>query len=48
VVDEISDAGAKAFALKFYSAIASGQSLALALTQGQARDRLSDRRGKYA
>jgi hypothetical protein len=36
MVDEISDAAAKAFAIKFYAAVASGQSLASALTQGQA------------
>lgn len=36
MVDEISDAAAKAFAIKFYAAIASGQSLASALAQGQA------------
>ncbi|MBC8990890.1 CHAT domain-containing protein [Micromonospora chalcea] len=35
MVDEISDMAAKAFAVKFYVAIASGQSLASALTQGQ-------------
>ncbi|WP_147376216.1 CHAT domain-containing protein [Micromonospora radicis] len=36
MVDEISDAAAKAFVIKFYAAIASGQSLASALAQGQA------------
>ncbi|MEV0134674.1 CHAT domain-containing protein [Dactylosporangium sp. NPDC050688] len=35
MVDEISDIAAKAFAIKFYAAIASGQSLASALVQGQ-------------
>lgn len=35
MMDEISDVAAKAFATKFYAAIASGQSLASALRQGQ-------------